>query len=384
LDPLTVVAYNVSFGDALLILIPERTRGRTVMRSVLVDVGNVLAGPGSDAQVFTTVLEDVRRRLNRRPIDLYVMTHAHMDHVQGLARAHHDGCSLPPIDYAWLTASADSTYYERFPEARRQRRIALAAYDRIQRIALQRGLLRSAPVRAFLDNNNPRSTDACVAFLSKRARRKTSFVYRGFRPIAGKNHPFREAIFSIWAPEHDTSAYYGRTRPVAPAGRKSRRTLKAPPGVSQEALDALVEYSRSGLGDEMLAIDRAANNTSVVFLLEWRGWRLLFTGDAELRSWHTMQREVQLRPVHFLKVGHHASHNGTPPEALMDVLLPLPRPDDRRRSALISTCKDIYSGVPDRDTIARLRRRVDHIYLTNRVPIGEAVEIEFDPTSSSP
>jgi beta-lactamase superfamily II metal-dependent hydrolase len=127
----------------------------------------------------------------------------------------------------------------------------------------------------------------------------------------------------------------------------------------------------------MLAIDRAANNTSVVFLLEWRGWRLLFTGDAEIRSWRTMDRHRQLRPVHFLKVGHHASHNGTPPDELLERILPRRPQDDRQRYALVSTCAGTYAGVPDRATTARLRRRVDRIVTTNRVAVGKAVELVF-------
>src|SRR5229473_5540733 len=27
--------------------------------------------------------------------------------------------------------------------------------------------------------------------------------------VVGRDHPFEEAVFSIWAPEHDTASYYG-------------------------------------------------------------------------------------------------------------------------------------------------------------------------------
>jgi beta-lactamase superfamily II metal-dependent hydrolase len=373
---LTVVAYNVLFGDAILICVPERDGRKTVIRHVLVDVGNVLGDPDDNSQVFRSVFEDIGRRLDGRTIDLYVMTHEHMDHVQGLLQAHSNGLQLPAIDYAWLTASSSATYYERFHEASKQRSLHLAAYDRVRRIALQRGIVALAPVKAFLDNNNPRRTQDCVAFLRRLARKNTSYVHRGFTPVTGKSHPFNEARFSIWAPEHDTSSYYGRVRPVMQS--KRGRKLAAPPGVEQDAFDALLEFSRAGLPDEMLAIDRAANNTSVVFSIEWRGWRLLFSGDAELRSWRTMERNRQLRPVHFVKVGHHASHNGTPSEDVLERILPLRRRDSRRRTALVSTCEHVYNGVPDHDTLARFERRVDSLVLTTQVAVGSAVEIRFD------
>ena len=373
---LTVVAYNVLFGDAILISIPERSGRKTVRRHVLIDVGNVLGEPDGNSRVFRSIFNDINRRLDGRPIDLYVMTHEHMDHVQGLLCAESKGIPLPPIDYAWLTASASSTYYEEFHQAKRQRSLHLAAYDRVKCIAERRGLLNAAPVRALLDNNDPRRTDHCVRFLRDLARHKTSYVYRDFKPVAGEAHPFQETSFSIWAPEHDTSSYYGRMRPVMQT--KRGRKLKAPPGVKQDAFDALVEFSRSGLGDEMLAIDSSANNPSVVFAIEWRGWRLLFSGDAELRSWRTMEREKKLRPVHFVKVGHHASHNGTPSEDILERILPIRRPDSWPRSALVSTCENTYNGVPDHDTLARLERRVDALVKTTDASPGSAVEIQFD------
>jgi beta-lactamase superfamily II metal-dependent hydrolase len=373
---LTVVAYNVLFGDAILVCIPDRNGSKTVMRHMLIDVGNVLGDPDSNVEVFRSIIADINHRLDGRPIDLYVMTHEHMDHVQGLLCAHQDHQQLPEIDYAWLTASASKNYYKRFSQANQQRRLHLAAYDQVQRIALHRGIAGLAPVKAFLDNNNPRKTADCVEFLRKVARKKTSYVHREFEPVAGKTHPFSEVTFSIWAPEHDTSSYYGRIRPVIPTEPGSK--LKAPEGVEQKAFDALLAFSRTGLGDGMLAIDRAANNTSVVFSIEWRGWRLLFTGDAELRSWRTMKRKHQLRPVHFVKVGHHASHNGTPDEDVLQQILPIPRPDSCRRTALVSTCKDTYNGVPDHDTLARLERRVDALVQTTQVPIGSGVEIRFE------
>lgn len=375
---LTVTAYNVKFGDAILVAVPERSGRTTTVRHILIDVGNVL---GEDPEIFNIVMRDILRRLDGRPVDLYVMTHEHLDHVQGLYRAHSANQRLPTIDYAWLTGSAHPRYNERFPEARKQIDLYRAAYDRVRLAATQRGLLALAPVRAFLANNDPRSTNNCVTFLRTVAQKRTCYVDRTFKPTPGRHHSFREARFSIWAPERDTASYYGRMRPAAPVllkgGRRAKR-LRAPTGVSQDALDALLKFAGSGLGGNMLAIDRAANNTSIVLEIEWRGWRLLFSGDAELRSWRTMDRHGQLRPVHFLKVGHHASHNGTPPDALLEKVLPMPRADNRARYALVSTCGGTYRGVPDEETVSRIARRVDHVYLTYEAEIGKAVEVRFD------
>ena len=55
-------------------------------RHILIDVGNV-TGHGGDVDVFKPVLEDIFRELDGQPLDLYVMTHEHMDHVKGLLYA---------------------------------------------------------------------------------------------------------------------------------------------------------------------------------------------------------------------------------------------------------------------------------------------------------
>lgn len=380
---LTVVAYNVMFGDAILICIPERTGRKTVVRHVLIDVGNVISEGQSRPDVFPPIFDDINRRLNGRPIDLYVMTHEHMDHVQGFLRAQTMGVQLPAIDYAWFTGSSRADYYEEFTKAQKQHRLRGAAYKRVLGIASQRGLLGLSAVQAFLKNNDPTQTKDCVKFLQSRVLKTASYVDREFTPLAGVNHPFQEATFSIWAPERDTSSYYGRMRPVMK--EKRGRKLKAPAGVKQDAFDALLEFSRTGLGDEMLSIDRSANNTSIVFSIDWRGWRLLFTGDAESRSWRTMNRKNQLRPVHFIKVGHHASHNGTPSEDMLDKILPKGRKGNLRpRTALVSTCKDTYNGVPDHDTQTRLRRRVDALVKTSDAAPGSAIEIQFDDRWAKP
>jgi beta-lactamase superfamily II metal-dependent hydrolase len=141
-----------------------------------------------------------------------------------------------------------------------------------------------------------------------------------------------------------------------------------PPGVDGEAFYNLVERRRSGVFDNLLAIDKAANNSSVVFRLEWRGWKLLFPGDAEERAWQEMGKldPSPLKAVHFLKVGHHGSHNGTPTGDLLERILPLQAPDARPRSALVSTHDGTYSGVPHAETLAEIAERCDPV-----VRIGE-------------
>ena len=110
---LRVVAYNVRFGDAILIEIPERDGRREVVRLILIDVGKVLAGQAGSTR-SSSPCGDLRKRLDGRPMDLYMMAHEHLGHVQGLPRAARAGLSIP-VSFAWLTASAEPAYDDRSP-----------------------------------------------------------------------------------------------------------------------------------------------------------------------------------------------------------------------------------------------------------------------------
>ncbi len=389
MSTLRVRAYNVRFGDAILVSIPERQpSGRDVTRHLLIDVGNVLSGAGGVDTVFQPVIEDILRELGGKPVDLYVMTHEHMDHVQGLLFAS-DQLNLPiPVKNVWLTASAAPDYYDKHEKAKKRRLALEAAMDGIARFYGAAPQARTALVDALLLNNDYRSTKKCVDFLRAMAPDRTTFVYRGC-DVKGTD-PFREAKLHIWAPEEDTSTYYGAFRPMAlgvadggGGGASPTLTVPLPPsGVDAGAFYNLVEIRRQGHLDNLLTIDAANNNTSVVISLEWRGWKLLFPGDAEQRSWMEMDKQGVLEPVHFLKVGHHGSWNGTPPPELLDKVLPAKAPDDRPRKALVSTCADTYNKVPDTPTLDAIRSRCD------LVTVGEPaepsfVDVEFEGRSKS-
>lgn len=372
--------YNVRFGDAILLSVPDLDQGgAAVMRHVLIDVGNVLMGEGGIDEVFEPVIRDVLEVLAGEPLDLYVLTHEHMDHVQGLPWA---AMKLrPPLRLtarqAWLTASTAADYYLRFPGAKKK----LLAYEQVERfLAAMRADGESVPtgVDTMMVNNNPRSTRACLDYLRGLAER-TTYVFRGC-DLAGSN-PFRDAELEIWAPEEDTSEYFRPPPPAAgvetsgPAPRLARPG--PPPGVHPKSFHDLVEARRRGYFEHLMSIDRAANNTSVVFRLRWRGWNLLFPGDAELLSWRTMAAKGMLEPVHFLKVSHHGSGNGTPQGRNLESILPATPPDGRQRAAAISTYPGVFSGVPDDSVQATLDDLGLRTCRTNDPRIGLGGHVAF-------
>jgi len=405
MNKLRVRVYNVRFGDAILISVPDRApNGTTEIRHILIDVGNAKsdeAGGHEDA-LFGPVVKDVLKVLNGQPLDLYVMTHEHWDHVQGLPYADEELFPTQALKdqlrvrHSWFTGSSKPGYYDDHPKAKQ-------ALDNVKQIfsAVER-FLEAAPEQknpflyALMLNNNPNATAFYVDRLRLLAGEdRTSYMHRP-RPahpedsLQGK-HPFHEARFAIWAPEEDTSIYYGKFQPMAlgvtpGAGRaKPSLTPSTPPGgVDAGTFYNLVDMRRGGYLDNLLAIDKANNDSSIVFLLEWRGWKLLFAADAEKRSWKEMNKHGVLEEVHFLKVSHHASHTGMPPADLLEKILPgkmEKASDGRPRYAAISTYEGTYDNVPDPETVRELKERC-RVYSTEDLKDGGYISLTFVGGSS--
>jgi beta-lactamase superfamily II metal-dependent hydrolase len=426
MDKLRVRVYNVRFGDAILISIPDEGPDGIETQHILIDFGNValVSGPGGFDEVFAPVITDIMSVLDGKPLDLYIMTHEHLDHVQGpLYSALKLGQRLK-ARYAWLTASAARDYYDTHPESKKKTLTLVDTYREIKNFCLalyggEKGLMAAATraeagdassasesqaaamlATLLLNNNilenrmgitaatdpfkptNATRTAHCVEFLRSIApAENTTYVHRGI-DLEGR-HPFNEVKFDILAPEEDTSVYYRTPQPMAlgvalaarPTDAGQLIVPKPPSGVDAGAFYSLVETRRQGFSDNLLAIDAAANDTSVVFRMEWRGWKLLFPGDAELRSWRRMgsvkpegsDQIGVIEPVHFLKIGHHGSSNATPMDESLDKLLPRERPDNRKRVAVVSTYLDTYNNVPSPQVLSELLGRCDEVYCPTNI-----------------
>lgn len=392
MDKIRIRAYNVLFGDAFLITFPEKNpNGTTETRNILIDVGNL----GSD-KVFKPVIEDVLNELNGKSLDLYIMTHEHLDHVQGLLYAKEklfSGASDElakrlKIRYTWLTASSEEGYYEKHPQAKKKLDEFNAAYQEIDKFMQALDAEVSLTARTLWLNNSAK-TENCVNYL-KTLSNKTFYVShalaRNKQDVFDPNHchPFTEARLEVWGPEEDTSIYYSKTKMVpmslgftnpsnGAGGRASLTDVYPPPGVDAGAFYNLVKMRRNGYFDNLLAIDKAANNTSVVFSLEWRGFRLLFPGDAEQESWKIMNTldPPVLKPVHFLKVSHHGSQTGTPDQTILNKILPPAKTDNRPRKALLSSKEGVYENVPDPKTVDLIKQRCDDFYEVDELEAGD-------------
>ncbi len=96
--------------------------------------------------------------------------------------------------------------------------------------------------------------------------------------LEGKR-PFQELHLSIWVPEEDTADYFSNLLPMAlnvtpgETGEDGPALTRVfpPAGVDAGAFYDLVSKQQGTFFDNLLTIDKAKNNTSLFFLLEWRG-----------------------------------------------------------------------------------------------------------------
>ena len=88
-------------------------------------------------------------------------------------------------------------------------------------------------------------------------------------------------------------------------------------------------------------------------------------------------------PVHFLKISHHLSHNGTPDGETLEKIMPLNSLDGRKRLAVASTYPFTYSGIPFQEIVERLDDRGVKTYIISDelddIQDDEETPVEYVP-----
>jgi hypothetical protein len=388
-DKLLIRLFDVGLGDCIYCRIPKAHKdGRDF--HILIDCGTL-----SSTDYLAEAIDKLKPLLplidGKRHVDLLVVTHEHKDHMTGFGMKLWDELSFGAI---WMSAAMDLDH----PESKRAKKLhsfaanAMAEAVRLN-LALGPQLMELAAAMAL----NQEAMKTLRETLPKASKIKPTYVHAKSTkqelalPLAG-------ATLSVLGPERDIDFYY-----LGKEGDPSLRRLlgfidtslpdvsAAVPEASAVPTPANIEPAdfrqlRSRMLSTALAFadldGKICNNTSVVLLLEWKGKRLLFVGDAEWDgaykegkgncSWNVMwnlRKEKLNGPLAFLKIGHHGSVNATPwgqtpaaskgePLAILNAILPVA--SKTKAGAVVSTRRGNYETIPRTDLLAEIGTRVSN------------------------
>jgi beta-lactamase superfamily II metal-dependent hydrolase len=351
----TVRMFNVGFGDCFLVTV-ERAGARWRM---LVDCG--VHPHGARVSIHDTVVAVTQHLAETRgdgpDLDVIVATHRHADHISGFADPAWADIAVGEVWLPYVENPDDpATRIMREGLDRAGSTLAkLTAGPRWDGVSLSQRDSHGLAVARLLAANSSKNTVAMSRLLGQDGLGFAGQHQVRFLPDADENANriavgLPRAHVHVFGPSRDPTQL-GRMNP--PAGTAwlrlagmvdastSEATAPAPPMFADvyktprprtgpmhlAGFKRRIVVPDTDAADVLAAasiLERAVNNTSVFFLLDVAGTRLVFPGDAQQGAWdHVLGNpaaRVLLGSAVFYKIGHHGSHNASPREFVERVL----------------------------------------------------------------
>ncbi len=389
---LLVRMYNVGLGDCIYVRVPDAHRDV----HILIDCGNKFSSidrlEASIAEMKTHLEDD---GTGKKRLDLLVVTHPHEDHHKGFEAEFFADIK---INHLWLSPA----YHPEDPKAKGFHSLQDAARRAVLGFSqLAVGELKEQLEDILLGLSKPQALKMLRETLPANNNIQPLYVSTSTSPEDLRIFEDPDITLKVLNPMADIDAFYlgGEGLIHNTTGSDSQGFADGYHALYQDEVTAPVvepknislldfQQLRNRMQGSALALadiaGEAANNLSVVLLLEWHGFRLLFTGDSEWNgadqgkvkpgrsngSWNVMwqERKAELsQPLDFLKVGHHGSVNATPWTSkdhpinqILDHLLPLPEGENKPTArAVVSTFRTSrWVSIPDPTLLAEIGKRV--------------------------
>lgn len=385
--------YNVGFGDAFLVTVKRRQR----KWRMLVDCGVHSQGRARPIDdVVELIVSDLKAasRDGVPHLDVVVATHRHADHISGFAL---DKWEQVTVGEVWLPFSEN----EDDPVAKKLREAQTSAANRL--VALAQG--PSLALAQHLALNALGNAESVDRLLGRNGRRFGGTPKVRFLPSVVPDEnvidtPLADVRIHVLGPSRDPK-HLRRMHPPASAGwlrladtdllADDRDELGRPrplfdpsyaageDEIPDDLKWAQSQLRRHPIGNDagVLAaaslLERAVNNTSLFFVLDVAGTRLVFPGDAQQGAWdHVLEDPAKRRLVTspaFYKIGHHGSHNATPKPYVEDGL-------GRGAYAMLPFGKvEQWKKIPKAELLAALEEHDHHVVRADE-PVAEPGRVE--------
>lgn len=388
-DKLLIRAYNVELGDCIYCRIPNARVDQAADRDfhMLVDCGS-----WGSFSALKAAVEHLKEGLpdaghGKKRLDLLVVTHEHKDHIAGFDADLFSGLSIGNI---WMSTAMDRDH----PQS--QKTFALQDYaKRAMRGLAELNLDQSPEIRDLIDVyavSNDDAVETLQKTLPEANDIRPKYVHAG-DTAEGLGVRLRDTTIEVLGPENDIDGYYlgedpdsslrgfeDTALPFRPHAATGVTPIPKNIGIADfRRLQSRMMSNALAFADEAGSV---VNNTSVVLLVNWRGKRLLFVGDAEWDTrfkqgkknaswnvmWHLRKDKLQ-EPLDFLKIGHHGSINATPwndaedgkttePSTILDAILPVQRAHSAK--AVASTLRKNYQSIPSAALLVEIGKRVQN------------------------
>ncbi len=383
---LLVRSYNVGCGDCIYVRIPNGSEHF----HILIDCGSK---EGANTGVMERAIAHLEEHelpaaaeAGKKRLDLIVVTHRHEDHIKGFDPEFFKNIKVKNI---WITAAMDESH----PQASASRALHAFATNEMQALAAA-GAALSPELDDLVALYGISNRGAVEALTGKLQADRREYVFAG-KTSDDLGISIANTKLTVVAPEQDIDGYYlgkeanDKLRGLQDEGARFRGesspATEAPP-TNITASEFRKLQSRVLSSALAFAVDDSSiqNNVSTVLLIEWGRRRLLFVGDAEWEdvyrdgrkngSWNVMwhrRRDLLNKPIDFLKVGHHGSHNATPwnreagadheVNQIFEAILPLPAAGKKPTAqCIVSTKRKQYDTIPDAELLTEVAKRVSN------------------------